>query len=89
MAQDQRIGVLENLTPLQARFLLNLYLYRAAIEQEDVERVIFGEIFIMETAVAMTTEERQDLVGRINLLHRAVGCSVECSHTAETDANPN
>lgn len=89
MAQDQTIGVLEALTHLQARFLLNLYLHRAFVEHDDMKRVIVGEINIMETAIAMTTEERLDMANRINLLHKVIGCAAHCEHTLQADANTN
>jgi hypothetical protein len=80
-----KIGILESLTPMQARCLLNLYLNQAASESGDIERMIEGQIMLSDTQQAMSTEEHKDMINRINLLHRTVGCAEHC-HDKVDDA---
>lgn len=81
----EKITALNELTEMQARLLLDLFLTQIAAEQGDEERTLEGQIMIMETRSHMSPEEYLDMIHRINLLHRTVGCADHC-HDKVDDA---
>ena len=80
-----KITILNELTEMQARFLLDLVLQHTAANAGDLERVIQGGIMLDETVNNMGEGGWNDLVAKINFLHRVVGCADHC-HDRMDDA---